>query len=65
MRQDALKERDGDWNMVNVCMIAPKKYPVPAVKGGAVEGLMELFLTMNERYGRIGLTVLSDRKSVV
>ncbi len=59
MRQEALKERDGDWNMVNVCMIAPKKYPVPAVKGGAVEGLMELFLTMNERYGRIGLTVLS------
>lgn len=34
-------------------------YPVPAIKGGAVEGLVELIIRMNEKYHEIDLTVIS------
>ena len=44
---------------MNVCMITPKQFPVPAVMGGAVEGLVELFMQLNEKYGEVDLTVVS------
>lgn len=44
---------------MKVCMITPKRFPVPAVMGGAVEGLVELFMQMNEKYGKVDLTVVS------
>lgn len=42
-----------------VCIITPMIYPVPAVKGGAVEGLVELLIRMNEKYNEMELTVVS------
>ena len=44
---------------MKVCMITPKRFPIPAVMGGAVEGLVELFMQMNEKYGEMDLTVVS------
>ena len=43
----------------NICIITPKKYPVPAVKGGAVEGLVENLIEQNEIYGLADITVIS------
>lgn len=45
--------------MIHVCIITPKKYPVPAVKGGAVEGLVESLMNVNEEKQRMKLTVVS------
>lgn len=44
---------------MKICMITPNKYPVPAIKGGAVEGLVEMFVEQNERLGQVDLTVVS------
>lgn len=45
--------------MKKVCIFTSMIYPVPAVKGGAVEGLVELLIRMNEKYKEIDLTVVS------
>lgn len=42
-----------------ICIITSMIYPVPAVKGGAVEGLVELLVRMNEVYKELDLTVIS------
>lgn len=42
-----------------ICIITSMIYPVPAVKGGAVEGLVELLVRMNEVYKQLDLTVVS------
>lgn len=48
-----------DQHCGKIGLIVPNKYPVPAVKGGAIEELAELLLEMNEKYGRMDLTVFS------
>lgn len=45
--------------MNKICIITSMIYPVPAVKGGAVEGLVELLIRMNEKYNQLDLTVVS------
>lgn len=45
--------------MEKVCIITSMLYPVPAVKGGAVEGLVELLIQMNEKYKFLDLTIIS------
>lgn len=45
--------------MKKICIITSMIYPVPALKGGAVEGLVELLARMNEKYNCIDLTVVS------
>lgn len=45
--------------MKKVCIITPMIYPVPAVKGGAVEGLIELLTKENEISHEMDLTVVS------
>lgn len=47
-----------------VCIFTSMIYPVPAVKGGAVEGLVELLVSMNEIYNELDLTVISVYDSV-
>lgn len=42
-----------------ICIITSMIYPVPAIRGGAVEGLVELLVRMNEKYNRLDLTVIS------
>jgi len=42
-----------------ICIITPMIYPVPAVKGGAVETLVELLVKMNERFNQAEFTVIS------
>lgn len=42
-----------------ICIITSMIYPVPAVKGGAVEGLVELLIRMNEKYNKMDITVIS------
>lgn len=42
-----------------ICIITSMIYPVPSVKGGAVEGLVELLVRMNEKYNKLDLTVIS------
>ena len=45
--------------MDKVCIITSMIYPIPAVKGGAVEGLVELLIRMNEKFKYLDLTVIS------
>lgn len=45
--------------MNKVCIITSMIYPVPAINGGAVEGLVELLVRMNEIYKNMDLTVVS------
>lgn len=42
-----------------VAIICPTGYPVPAVRGGAVETLIDGFLKENEKEGRFDITVYS------
>lgn len=42
-----------------ICIFTSMIYPVPAVRGGAVEGLVELMVRMNEIYNAMELTVIS------
>lgn len=44
---------------LNICMITPKKYPVPAVNGGSVEGLAEMLINENEKQALARITVVS------
>ena len=45
---------------MKICMITAPTYPVPAVKGGAVEQLIEILARENEKYQEIELTVVSS-----
>lgn len=44
---------------MKVCIITPFELPVPAVKGGAVEGLTERIVENNEKERKLDLEVLS------
>lgn len=44
---------------MKILMVTPGRLPVPAVKGGAVENLIELLLDYNERYQMAEITVVS------
>lgn len=44
---------------LRICIFTPMIFPVPAVKGGAVEGLVELLIRMNEKYKKMELTIVS------
>jgi glycosyltransferase involved in cell wall biosynthesis len=44
---------------MNICFITNGVLPVPAVKGGAVENLIQSILDKNEEYRRLNITVLS------
>ncbi|MFR2139963.1 MAG: glycosyltransferase family 4 protein [Clostridium sp.] len=46
-------------HMRKICIITSMIYPIPAVKGGAVEGLVELLVRVNEKYKKLDLTVVS------
>ena len=43
----------------NVLIITPGGLPVPAVKGGAVQNLIEHIISQNDRYNKINLTIIS------
>lgn len=43
----------------NICIVLPGVYPIPDVKGGAVERLMTMIAEDNERFNRFNLTVIS------
>lgn len=45
--------------MLDVCMVMPRFFPVPAVKGGAVEQLATFLADENEKTHRIKLTFIS------
>ena len=45
--------------MKKICIFTPMIFPIPAVKGGAVEGLVELIIRMNEQYKLADFTVVS------
>lgn len=44
---------------MKLCIFTSMIYPVPAVKGGAVEGLIELLINENEKYHKMDITVVS------
>lgn len=46
-------------NKLKICIITPIIYPVPAIKGGAVEGLVELLVRINEIEDKMDLTIVS------
>lgn len=46
-------------NKLNICLISPNVFPVPAVKGGACETLVETLVKKNEEYNRINLICVS------
>ena len=54
-----------ELNKVNkkIAIIGPESFPVPAVRGGAIESLLTQTLNMNEQYKRLDLTVytVSDK----
>ena len=45
--------------MKKVCIICPYDYPIPAVKGGAVETLIDFLIDENEEKSRFKFTVLT------
>lgn len=51
---------------MKIAVIVPNKYPIPAVRGGAVEGLVEQLLEQNERFGEMEIVVYSpyDEKAL-
>ena len=49
--------------MKNICIITQCSLPVPTVKGGAVETLVEFILKQNEIKGKYNFTVISVGKS--
>lgn len=44
---------------MKICIFTSMIYPVPAIRGGAVEGLIELLINENEKYKRLKITVIS------
>ncbi len=44
---------------MKICIIPPQNLPVPAVKGGAVEGLIDLLIEENESQKKMDITVIS------
>ena len=50
--------------MKNIIIVAAGSQPVPAVKGGAVETLIEYILEENEKYAEYEFTVVSPYDSV-
>lgn len=44
---------------MKIAVIVPNKYPVPAIRGGAVEGLAEQLLEQNEQYRKMEIVVFS------
>lgn len=49
--------------MKKVCIVVPYMYPVPAIKGGAVETLVEFLIDQNEIEQKFHFTVLSTYDS--
>lgn len=45
--------------MMKVCLVVVSQYPVPAVKGGAIETLMQHIIDENEKTPKIHFTVIS------
>ncbi len=50
--------------MKKICLITPNSFPVPAIKGGAVETIVNYLIDENEKEGKINFTVVSiyDKK---
>ncbi len=44
---------------MKICIVVPTKLPVPAVQGGAIEGLIEILCRQNEVQGQNELLVIS------
>jgi len=44
--------------MKNICVVIPQGLPVPAVRGGAIETLIEELITVNEQQQRVKFTVI-------
>lgn len=44
---------------MKICLITPQFFPVPAVKGGAVEQLVSMLIEENEIYHKIDMTCVS------
>ena len=44
---------------MKICMIAPKNFPVPALKGGAVETLITDFIDENEIHKKANVDVIT------
>lgn len=50
---------EGDLTIMKVAIVALPVLPVPAVKGGAVETLIEYLIKHNEEYEKLDLTIIS------
>lgn len=44
---------------MNISIISPGYLPVPSIKGGAVEGLIDILINYNEKYAKINLVIYS------
>lgn len=45
--------------MKKICIVSPDAFPVPAVKGGAVETIINNFIDVNEKYNELDIVCLS------
>ena len=45
--------------MLNICIVMPRFFPVPAVKGGAVEQLATFLADENEKFHKMNITFVS------
>lgn len=44
---------------MNICIVAPYEYPIPAIKGGAIEQIVDSICKVNENEKKINITVLA------
>lgn len=52
--------------MINICIVAPFDYPIPAIKGGALEQVVENLCVENEKRECLNITVLAtESKDII
>lgn len=49
--------------MIKICIVAPFEYPIPAIKGGALEQVVESICSVNEKHKKLEITVLATYDS--
>ena len=47
--------------MIKICIVAPFEYPIPAIKGGALEQVVESICSVNEKHKKLEIDLQNRR----